>query len=52
MTRALALCQLLEAVPVALPFALQAYIRLGGFSGEDAIDAKNLAEEGTFETGE
>ena len=42
----------LSVVPVSMPFALQAYIRLGGFSGEDAIDAKDLAEGGTFETGD
>ena len=39
----------LSVVPVALPFALQAYIRLGGFSGEDAVDAKDAAEGGKFE---
>ena len=38
----------MTVVPVALPFGLQAYIRLGGFSGEDSIDLKDAAAEATL----
>ena len=42
----------MSVLPVVLPFGLQLYIRLGGFSGEDAVDAKDAAEEGNFDAGE
>ena len=40
----------LSVLPVVLPFGLQAYIHLGGLTGDDAIDAKELAAGGSFET--
>jgi len=38
----------MSIVPIALPFGLQAYIRLGGFTGEDAHDVKDAAAEATL----
>jgi len=40
----------LSVVPIALPFGLQAYIRLGGLSHENTIDARELAKDAVLET--
>ena len=42
----------MSVLPVVLPVGLHLYIRLGGFSGEDAVDAKDAAEEGNFDAGD
>ena len=39
----------LTLVPVVVPVALTVYIRIGGFSHEEAQDAKDAAEESKFE---